>query len=123
MNTNTLIEIPERYKQFRMDITNFATSKDNKRIENNDKGICIYFDDTDNIEPLLFDRDIVILDDEFNGTPFSKYVAEIRFYDEEHFEIKKLSNYVSVDNSTYPINDINNINIIGKVIKLIRLFD
>ncbi|MES5936951.1 hypothetical protein [Mammaliicoccus lentus] len=123
MNTNTLIEIPERYKQFRMDITNFATSKDNKRIENNDKGICIYFDDTDNIEPLLFDRDIVILDDEFNGTPFSKYVVEIRFCDEASFEIKKLSNYVSVDNTTHPIEDINNINIIGKVIKLIRSFD
>ena len=123
MNTNTLIEIPERYKQFRMDITNFATSKDNKRIENNDKGICIYFDDTDNIEPLLFDRDIVILDDEFNGTPFSKYVVEIRFCDEASFEIKKLSNYVSIDNTTHPIEDINNINIIGKVIKLIRSFD
>lgn len=123
MNMNALIEIPERYKQFRMDITNFATSKDNKRIENNDKGICIYFDDTDNIEPLLFDRDIVILDDEFNGTPFSKYVVEIRFCDEASFEIKKLSNYVSIDNTTHPIEDINNINIIGKVIKLIRSFD
>lgn len=123
MNTNTLIEIPERYKQFRMAITNFATSKDNKRIENNDKGICIYFDDTDNIESLLFDRDIVILDDEFNGTPCSKYVAEIRFCDEASFEIKKLSNYVSVDNTTHPIEDINNINITGKIIKLIRSFD
>lgn len=123
MNTNSLIEIPERYKQFRMNITNFATSKDNKRIENNDKGICIYFDDTDNIEPLLFDRDIVIIDDEFNGTPFSNYVAEIRFCDENHFEIKKLSNYVSIDNSTYPVEDINNLNIIGKVIKLIRSFN
>lgn len=36
MNTNTLIEIPERYKQFRTGISKFATSRDNKRIENND---------------------------------------------------------------------------------------
>ncbi|RIL48801.1 hypothetical protein BUY93_09920 [Mammaliicoccus fleurettii] len=123
MNTNTLIEIPERYKQFRMDITNFATSKDNKRIENNDKGICIYFDDTENIESLLFDRDIVVINDEMNGTPFNQFVAEINFTESDRFEIKKLSNYVSVDNTTHPVKDINNVNIIGKVIKLIRSFD
>lgn len=123
MNTNTLIEIPERYKQFRMDITNFATSKDNKRIENNDQAIIIYFDDTDNIESLLFDRDIVVINDEMNGTPFNQFVAEINFTESDRFEIKKLSNYVSVDNTIHPVKDINNVNIIGKVIKLIRSFD
>lgn len=123
MNTNTLIEIPERYKQFRLDITNFATSKDNRRIENNDKGICIYFDDFENIEPLLFDKDIVIIENESNGTPFTYYVAEIRFCNEQYFEIKKLSNYVTVNNATYSVKDINNVNIIGKVIKLIRSFN
>lgn len=123
MNTNTLIEIPERYKQFRTGISKFATSRDNKRIENNDQAIIIYFDDTDNIESLLFDRDIVVINDEMNGTPFNQFVAEINFTESDRFEIKKLSNYVSVDNTTHPVKDINNVNIIGKVIKLIRSFD
>ena len=123
MNTNALIEIPERYKHFRIGISKFATSRDNKRIENNDQAIIIYFDDTENIESLLFDRDIVVINDEMNGTPFNQFVAEIKFTVSDRFEIKKLSNYVSVDNTSHPIEDINNINIIGKVIKLIRSFD
>ncbi|WP_436878293.1 hypothetical protein [Mammaliicoccus sciuri] len=123
MNTNTLIEIPERYKQFRTGISKFATSRDNKRIENNDQAIIIYFDDTDNIEPLLFDSDIVVINDEMNGTPFNQFVAEINFIESDRFEIKKLSNYVSINNTSYSIEDINNINIVGKVIKLIRSFD
>ncbi len=123
MNTNTLIEIPERYKQFRAGISKFATSKDNKKIENNDQAIIIYFDETDNIEPLLFDKDIVVINDEMNGTPFKQFVAEINFIESNSFEIKKLSNYVAINNSSYSIEDINSINIIGKVIKLIRSFD
>ncbi len=123
MNTNTLIEIPERYKQFRTGISKFATSRDNKRIENNDQAIIIYFDETDNIKPLLFDRDIVVINDEMNGTPFNQFVAEINFIESDRFEIKKLSNYVAINNTSYSIEDINNINIIGKVIKLIRSFD
>ena len=123
MNTNTLIEIPERYKQFRTGISKFATSRDNKRIENNDQAIIIYFDDTDHIEPLLFDSDIVVINDEMNGTPFNQFVAEINFIESYRFEIKKLSNYVSINNTSYSIEDINNINIVGKVIKLIRSFD
>lgn len=123
MNTNTLIEIPERYKQFRTGISMFATSRDNKRIENNDQAIIIYFDETDNIEPLLFDKDIVVINDEMNGTPFNQFVAEINFIESDRFEIKKLSNYVAINNSSYSIEDINNVNIIGKVIKLIRSFD
>ncbi len=123
MNTNTLIEIPERYKQFRTGISKFATSRDNKRIENNDQAIIIYFDETDNIEPLLFDKDIVVINDEMNGTPFNQFVAEINFIESDNFEIKKLSNYVAINNTSYSIEDINNVNIIGKVIKLIRSFD
>lgn len=123
MNTNTLIEIPERYKQFRTGISKFATSRDNNRIENNDQAIIIYFDETDNIEPLLFDKDIVVLNDELNGTPFNQFVAEINFIESDRFKIKKLSNYVAINNSSYSIEDINNINIVGKVIKLIRSFD
>ncbi len=123
MYTNTLIEIPERYKQFRTGISKFATSRDNKRIENNDQAIIIYFDDTYNIEPLLFDRDIVVINDEMNGTPFNQFVAEINFIESDRFEIKKLSNYVAINNTSYSIEDINNVNIIGKVIKLIRSFD
>ncbi|WP_239748370.1 hypothetical protein [Mammaliicoccus sp. A-M2] len=123
MNTNTLIEIPERYKQFRTGISKFATSRDNKRIENNDQAIIIYFDETDNIEPLLFDKDIVVIKDEMNGTPFNQFVAEINFIESDRFEIKKLSNYVAINNTCYSIEDINNVNIIGKVIKLIRSFD
>ncbi|WP_436889985.1 hypothetical protein [Mammaliicoccus sciuri] len=123
MNTNTLTEIPERYKQFRTEISKFATSRDNKRIENNDQAIIIYFDDTDNIEPLLFDKDIVVINDEMNGTPFNQFVAEINFIESDRFEIKKLSNYVAINNTSYSIEDINNVNIIGKVIKLIRSFD
>ncbi|MCJ1757863.1 hypothetical protein MT409_00965 [Mammaliicoccus sciuri] len=122
MNTNTLIEIPERYKQFRTGISSFATSSYNKRIENNDQAIIIYFDETDNIEPLLFDKDIVVID-EMNGTPFNQFVAEINFIESDRFEIKKLSNYVAINNTSYSIEDINNVNIIGKVIKLIRSFD
>lgn len=123
MNTNTLIEIPERYKQFRTGISKFATSRDNKRIENNDQAIIIYFDETDNIEPFLFDKDIVVINDEMNGTPFNQFVAEINFIESDRFEIKKLSNYVAINNTSYSIEDINNVNIIGKVIKLIRSFD
>lgn len=123
MNTNTLTEIPERYKQFRTGISKFANSIDNKRIENNDQAIIIYFDDTDNIEPLLFDRDIVVINDEMNGIPFNQFVAEINFIETDRFEIKKLSNYVAINNTSYSIEDINNVNIIGKVIKLIRSFD
>ncbi|MEB6292257.1 hypothetical protein [Mammaliicoccus sciuri] len=123
MNTNTLIEIPERYKQFRTGISKFATSRDNKRIENNDQAIIIYFDETNNIEPLLFDKDIVVINDEMNGTLFNQFVAEINFIESDRFEIKKLSNYVAINNSSYSIEDINNINIVGKVIKLIRSFD
>ncbi|MEB6215596.1 hypothetical protein BUZ94_08445 [Mammaliicoccus sciuri] len=123
MNTNTLIEIPERYKQFRTGISKFSTSRDNKRIENNDQAIIIYFDETDNIEPLLFDKDIVVINDEINGTPFNQFVAEINFIESDRFEIKKLSNYVAINNTSYSIEDINCINIIGKVIKLIRSFD
>ncbi|MCJ0969794.1 hypothetical protein [Mammaliicoccus sciuri] len=123
MNTNTLIEIPERYKQFRTGISMFATSRDNKRIENNDQAIIIYFDETDNIEPLLFDKDIVVINDEMNGTPFNQFVAEINFIESDRFEIKKLSNYVAINNTSYSIEDINNVNIVGKVIKLIRSFD
>lgn len=123
MNTNTLIEIPERYKQFRTGISRFATSRDNKRIENNDLAIIIYFDETDNIEPLLFDKDIVVINDEMNCTPFNQFVAEINFVESDRFEIKKLSNYVAINNTSYAIDDINNLNIIGKVIKLIRSFD
>lgn len=123
MNTNTLIEIPERYKQFRTGISKFATSRDNKRIENNDQAIIIYFDVTDNVEPLLFDKDIVVINDEMNGTPFNQFVAEINFIESDRFEIKKLSNYVAINNTSYSIEDINNVNIIGKVIKLIRSFD
>ncbi len=123
MNTNTLTEIPERYKQFRTGVSKFATSRDNKRIENNDQAIIIYFDDTDNIEPLLFDKDIVVINGEMNGTPFNQFVAEINFIEADRFEIKKLSNYVAINNTSYSIEDINNVNIIGKVIKLIRSFD
>ncbi len=123
MNTNTLIEIPERYKQFRTGISKFATSRDNKKIENNDQAIIIYFDETDNIEPLLFDKDIVVIKDEMNGTLINQFVAEINFIESDSFEIKKLSNYVAINNSSYSIEDINSINIIGKVIKLIRSFD
>ncbi|MEB5758329.1 hypothetical protein [Mammaliicoccus sciuri] len=123
MNTNTLTEIPERYKQFRTGVSKFATSRDNKRIENNDQAIIIYFDDTDNIEPLLFDKDIVVINDEMNGTPFNQFVAEINFIEADRFEIKKLSNYVAINNTSYSIEDINNVNIIGKVIMLIRSFD
>ncbi|MCJ0953528.1 hypothetical protein [Mammaliicoccus sciuri] len=123
MNTNTLIEIPERYKQFRTRISKFATSRDNKRIENNDQAIIIYFDETDNIESLLFDKDIVVINYEMNGTPFNQFVAEINFIESDRFEIKKLSNYVAINNTSYSIKDINNVNIVGKVIKLIRSFD
>ncbi len=123
MNTNTLIEIPERYKQFRTGISKFATSRGNKRIENSDQAIIIYFDETGNIEPLLFDRDIVVINDEMNGTPFNQFVAEINFIESDRFEIKKLSNYVAINNTSYSIEDINNVNIVGKVIKLIRSFD
>ncbi len=123
MNTKTLIEIQERYKQFRTGISKFATSRDNKRIENNDQAIIIYFDETDNIEPLLFDKDIVVINDEMNSKPFNQFVAEIHFIESDRFEIKKLSNYVAINNTSYSIEDINNVNIVGKVIKLIRSFD
>lgn len=123
MNMNELVEIPERYKNFRTGILKFYTSRDNKRIENNDLAIIIYFDDIDSIEPLLFDRDIVVINDEMNVTAFNQFVADINFIETDRFEIKKLSNYVAINNTSYSIEDINNINIIGKVIKLIRSFD
>ncbi|MGY0683416.1 hypothetical protein ACW7DJ_02080 [Mammaliicoccus sciuri] len=60
MNTNNLVELPKIYKQFRTGISKFATSRDNKRIENNDQAIIIYFHDTDKIKTVLFNKDLSI---------------------------------------------------------------
>ncbi|EUQ39717.1 hypothetical protein T856_01032 [Staphylococcus aureus UCIM6057] len=93
-----------------------------RRVENEDMTVCYILDQDDDVMDFIFDRDIITVYCPENGTATDEYFCEIIFNSDDTFTLKRLSNYVTIKDRSYPMSKINDVNITGKVVRLFRDF-
>ncbi|HFD6018136.1 TPA: hypothetical protein ACF5G2_001913 [Staphylococcus aureus] len=130
METNKTIDLmnyvkfPKRYTEAKGKLVAqpITTINSARRVENEDMTVCYILDQDDDVMDFIFDRDIITVYCPENGTATDEYFCEIIFNSDDTFTLKRLSNYVTIKDRSYPMSKINDVNITGKVVKLFRDF-
>ncbi|MEI5799287.1 hypothetical protein WB086_06410 [Staphylococcus aureus] len=118
------VEFPKRYTEAKGKLVAqpITTINSARRVENEDMTVCYILDQDDNVMDFIFDRDIITVYCPENGTATDEYFCEIIFNSDDTFTLKRLSNYVTIKDRSYPMSKINDVNITGKVVRLFRDF-
>ncbi|MBS3240882.1 hypothetical protein KCW67_12865 [Staphylococcus aureus] len=118
------VEFPKRYTEAKGKLVAqpITTINSARRVENEDMTVCYILDQDDDVMDFIFDRDIITVYCPENGTATDEYFCEIIFNSDDTFTLKRLSNYVSIKDRSYPMSKINDVNITGKVVRLFRDF-
>ncbi|HCD4354081.1 TPA: hypothetical protein OV461_000360 [Staphylococcus aureus] len=130
METNKTIDLmnyvkfPKRYTEAKGKLVAqpITTINSARRVENEDMTVCYILDQDDDVMDFIFDRDIITVYCPENGTATDEYFCEIIFNSDDTFTLKRLSNYVTIKDRSYPMSKINDVNITGKVVRLFRNF-
>ncbi|GBZ97801.1 hypothetical protein [Staphylococcus aureus] len=130
METNKTIDLmnyvkfPKRYTEAKGKLVAqpITTINSARRVENEDMTVCYILDQDDDVMDFIFDRDIITVYCPENGTATDEYFCEIIFNSDDTFILKRLSNYVTIKDRSYPMSKINDVNITGKVVRLFRDF-
>ncbi|PGG76889.1 hypothetical protein [Staphylococcus aureus] len=118
------VEFPKRYTEAKGKLVAqpITTINSARRVENEDVTVCYILDQDDDVMDFIFDRDIITVYCPENGTATDEYFCEIIFNSDDTFTLKRLSNYVTIKDRSYPMSKINDVNITGKVVRLFRDF-
>ncbi|HDB0872950.1 TPA: hypothetical protein O6B17_001090 [Staphylococcus aureus] len=118
------VEFPKRYTEAKGKLVAqpITTINSARRVENEDMTVCYILDQDDDVMDFIFDRDIITVYCPENGTATDEYFCEIIFNSDDTFTLKRLSNYVTIKDRSYPMSIINDVNITGKVVRLFRDF-
>ncbi|HDF6836184.1 TPA: hypothetical protein PER27_001659 [Staphylococcus aureus] len=118
------VEFPKRYTEAKGKLVAqpITTINSARRVENEDMTVCNILDQDDDVMDFIFDRDIITVYCPENGTATDEYFCEIIFNSDDTFTLKRLSNYVTIKDRSYPMSKINDVNITGKVVRLFRDF-
>lgn len=118
------VEFPKRYTEAKGKLVAqpITTINSARRVENEDMTVCYILDQDDDVMDFVFDRDIITVYCPGNGTATDEYFCEIIFNSDDTFTLKRLSNYVTIKDRSYPMSKINDVNITGKVVRLFRDF-
>lgn len=118
------VEFPKRYTESKGKLVAqpITTINSARRVENEDMTVCYILDQDDDVMDFIFDRDIITVYCPENGTATDEYFCEIIFNSDDTFTLKRLSNYVTIKDRSYPMSKINDVNITGKVVRLFRDF-
>ncbi|MBG3594441.1 hypothetical protein I4785_05410 [Staphylococcus aureus] len=118
------VEFPKRYTEAKGKLVAqpITTINSARRVENEDMTVCYILDQDDDVMDFIFDRDIITVYCPENGTATDEYFCEIIFNSDDTFTLKRLSNYVTLKDRSYPMSKINDVNITGKVVRLFRDF-
>lgn len=118
------VEFPKRYTEAKGKLVAqpITTINSARRVENEDITVCYILDQDDDVMDFIFDRDIITVYCPENGTATDEYFCEIIFNSDDTFTLKRLSNYVTIKDRSYPMSKINDVNITGKVVRLFRDF-
>ncbi|EOB0640762.1 hypothetical protein ACIM7U_001152 [Staphylococcus aureus] len=118
------VEFPKRYTEAKGKLVAqpITTINSARRVENEDMTVCYILDQDDDVMDFIFDRDIITVYCPENGTTTDEYFCEIIFNPDDTFTLKRLSNYVTIKDRSYPMSKINDVNITGKVVRLFRDF-
>lgn len=118
------VEFPKRYTEAKGKLVAqpITTINSARRVENEDMIVCYILDQDDDVMDFIFDRDIITVYCPENGTATDEYFCEIIFNSDDTFTLKRLSNYVTIKDRSYPMSKINDVNITGKVVRLFRDF-
>ncbi|HDA2505579.1 TPA: hypothetical protein O4592_000493 [Staphylococcus aureus] len=118
------VEFPKRYTEAKGKLVAqpITTINSARRVENEDMTVCYILDQDDDVMDFIFDRDIITVYCPENGTATDEYFSEIIFNSDDTFTLKRLSNYVTIKDRSYPMSKINDVNITGKVVRLFRDF-
>ncbi|HFF1013634.1 TPA: hypothetical protein ACF88L_000279 [Staphylococcus aureus] len=118
------VEFPKRYTEAKGKLLAqpITTINSARRVENEDMTVCYILDQDDDVMDFIFDRDIITVYCPENGTATDEYFCEIIFNSDDTFTLKRLSNYVTIKDRSYPMSKINDVNITGKVVRLFRDF-
>ncbi|HDT7033758.1 TPA: hypothetical protein QE919_000575 [Staphylococcus aureus] len=118
------VEFPKRYTEAKGKLVAqpITTINSARRVENGDMTVCYILDQDDDVVDFIFDRDIITVFFPENGTETDEYFCEIIFNSDDTFTLKRLSNYVTIKDRSYPMSKINDVNITGKVVRLFRSF-
>ncbi|MCM0450368.1 hypothetical protein KC199_05660 [Staphylococcus aureus] len=118
------VEFPKRYTEAKSKLVAqpITTINSARRVENEDMTVCYILDQDDDVMDFIFDRDIITVYCPENGTATDEYFCEIIFNSDDTFTLKRLSNYVTIKDRSYPMSKINDVNITGKVVRLFRDF-
>ncbi|HDJ6500482.1 TPA: hypothetical protein PQ841_001510 [Staphylococcus aureus] len=118
------VEFPKRYTEAKGKLVAQPITPINsaRRVENEDMTVCYILDQDDDVMDFIFDRDIITVYCPENGTATDEYFCEIIFNSDDTFTLKRLSNYVTIKDRSYPMSKINDVNITGKVVRLFRDF-
>lgn len=118
------VEFPKRYTEAKGKLVAqpITTINSARRVKNEDMTVCYILDQDDDVMDFIFDRDIITVYCPENGTATDEYFCEIIFNSDDTFTLKRLSNYVTIKDRSYPMSKINDVNITGKVVRLFRDF-
>ncbi|GBY67504.1 hypothetical protein M6K075_1085 [Staphylococcus aureus] len=118
------VEFPKRYTEAKGKLVAqpITTINSARRVENEDMTVCYILNQDDDVMDFIFDRDIITVYCPENGTATDEYFCEIIFNSDDTFTLKRLSNYVTIKDRSYPMSKINDVNITGKVVRLFRDF-
>ncbi|HHB4565305.1 TPA: hypothetical protein ACN85O_001447 [Staphylococcus aureus] len=118
------VEFPKRYTEAKGKLVAqpITTINSARRVENEDMTVCYILDQDDDVMDFIFDRDIITVYCPENGTATDEYFCEIIFNSDDTFTLKRLSNYITIKDRSYPMSKINDVNITGKVVRLFRDF-
>ncbi|MBB2613525.1 hypothetical protein [Staphylococcus aureus] len=118
------VEFPKRYTEAKGKLVAqpITTINSARRVENEDMTVCHILDQDDDVMDFIFDRDIITVYCPENGTATDEYFCKIIFNSDDTFTLKRLSNYVTIKDRSYPMSKINDVNITGKVVRLFRDF-
>ncbi|HDP4429331.1 TPA: hypothetical protein P6P44_001077 [Staphylococcus aureus] len=118
------VEFPKRYTEAKGKLVAqpITTINSARRVENEDMTVCYILDQDDDVMDFIFDRDIITVYCPENGTATDEYFCEIIFNSDDTFTLKRLSNYVTIKDRSYPMSKINDVNITGKVVRFFRDF-
>lgn len=118
------VEFPKRYTEAKGKLVAqpITTINSARRVENENMTVCYILDQDDDVMDFIFDRDIITVYCPENGTATDEYFCEIIFNSDDTFTLKRLSNYVTIKDRSYPMSKINDVNITGKVVRLFRDF-
>ncbi|HIE0625475.1 TPA: hypothetical protein ACXJMX_001106 [Staphylococcus aureus] len=118
------VEFPKKYTEAKGKLVAqpITTINSARRVENEDMTVCYILDQDDDVMDFIFDRDIITVYCPENGTATDEYFCEIIFNSDDTFTLKRLSNYVTIKDRSYPMSKINDVNITGKVVRLFRDF-